>query len=352
MSHYLRPAIPALLASFIFASAACAAPPYPLSDHYDGKRFFNPETVQKHTFWTFLRWQFTRERAPWPASLPPAPKPDLRPVAPGEVQITWIGHSTCLIRFHGWTVIADPVFSERASPVSWAGPRRVWPPALAADELPPVDTVIVSHNHYEHLDLPSLRELHALHGPEFIVPLANKTLLAGEGITRVTELDWWQQVEKPGGSSGATKRITLTPARHWSARGLFDRYEMLWGSFMLEHDGIRVYFAGDTGYGRHFSEIRDRLGAPDVSLIPIGTYEPRWFMRDHHTNPDDAVRAHLDLGSRLSMGIHFGTFQLSDEAIDEPPRALAAALAERSLSPAEFIAPEPGQTIVWKRYGE
>lgn len=347
MSGRLQRGLPgAIVAVFLATTIACAGDTYPVSDHYDGRIFFNPGEKWDKSFWTFLRWQLTRDRAEWPESLPAAPKPRLHPVEPGEVHVTWIGHATCLVRFNGWTVLTDPMFSNRASPVSWAGPVRVRPPALAAGELPPVDVVVISHNHYEHLDIPSLVTLDQLHSPLFVVPLANAVLLREAGIRNVVELDWWDSRTLSGES-----KVTLVPARHWSARGLFDRFEMLWGGYVVEHDGIAVFFAGDTGYGRHFRKVREKLGPMQVSLIPIGAYEPRWFMEENHTNPNDAVLAHLDLESNISMGIHFGTFQLSDEAVDEPPKALSLAREKHGVPVAAFIAPETGQTIRWKRYG-
>ncbi|HET6347283.1 MAG TPA: MBL fold metallo-hydrolase, partial [Myxococcota bacterium] len=256
-----------------------------------------------------------------------------------EAFITGINHASTLVQLPTLTVLTDPVFAERVSPLSWFGPKRVRAPGLDLDALPPVDAVVVSHNHYDHLDIGSLAELRTRHPAVIIVPLGNKPLLDDAGITRVVELDWWQTHTLPGGGA-----ITLVPAQHWSARGLLDRSTALWGGYVLEAGDVRVFFAGDTGYGPHFRQIAARFGPMDVSLLPIGAYEPRWFMRAQHMNPDDAVLAHLDLGSRHSLGMHWGTFQLTDEALDAPPRELATSLASRGVAATRFEALDPGRT--------
>jgi L-ascorbate metabolism protein UlaG (beta-lactamase superfamily) len=245
-----------------------------------------------------------------------APPPDV--VAPNSVAITFINHATFLIRLPGAVVLTDPIFSERCSPVSWAGPRRVRPPGVALADLPAPDVVLVSHNHYDHMDFPTLRTLQARFAPRFITMLGNARILAGLGI-EATELDWWQDV------TVGPLRVTATPAQHFSARTPFDRNRALWGGFMLNVGAGMVLFAGDSGAGAHWEAIRVRLGEPDVALLPIGAYEPRWFMSAVHMNPAEAVQAHLALGARRSVGMHFGTFQLTDEAIDAPLHALDVA---------------------------
>jgi L-ascorbate metabolism protein UlaG (beta-lactamase superfamily) len=300
-------------------SAACrSAPSRPPSDHFDGARYFNAAADAPKGFLDVLRWQWSRSPGPWPDSLPPVEA--ALPSAPGagELDVTWIGHATMLVRLGPASILTDPIFSERASPVSFAGPKRVRPAAIPVDQLPRIDAVVVSHSHYDHLDLPSLRALEARFHPWFLVPLGLASLLEGEGLTHVRELDWWTSFEVPGTPLTAT----LAPSRHWSARGLFDRRETLWGAWMLSAQGRSVYFAGDTGYGPHFSEARTRLGAPDVALLPIGAYAPRWFMHDHHMNPAEAVQAMLDLGAAASVPMHYATFRLTDEGIDEPVKAL------------------------------
>lgn len=320
---------------------------YPISDHYDGRRFFNPWGVNNDkSLWDVFKWKMTSDAGDWPES------PIANTAVPrliearggGSIHATFIGHATVYIQTSGAkgarNVLTDPQFSRRASPVSFAGPSRSRPPALEIEALPAVDTVVVSHNHYDHLDLPSLRALKAKFDPLFIVPLGNARLLEGEGISKVIELDWWQ-------SHGG---VTLVPVQHWSARGVADRNEALWGGYVMElpsgEGNRKVFFAGDTGYGPHFKMIHERCGPIDLSLLPIGAYEPRWFMKDQHMNPDDAVRAHLDLGSRQSMAIHFETIRLTDEAYGEPRREFALALTRHSVVSGAFVAPQVGETLV------
>ncbi|MFI5347902.1 MAG: MBL fold metallo-hydrolase [Elusimicrobiota bacterium] len=316
--------------------------PYPVSDHFDGETFYNldrSKTVKK-TFRDFLKWRFTpRPRGYWPARADNPFSPELpRSLGAAALAVTGINHATDLIQFQGLNILTDPVFSERVSPVSWIGPRRVRPPGLAFDALPRIDVVLVSHNHYDHMDLPTLVRLHRRDRPRFIVPLGNARILSG--IEGVVELDWWQVAVVGDDSS-----VTLVPVQHWSGRSLFDRRRALWGGFFIRRGSASVFFAGDTGYGEHFAMIRDRLGPPDLSLLPIGAYEPRWFMKDQHINPDEAVRAHLDLGSRRSVGMHFGTFRLTDEGIDDPVTALAESRRVRSVPEEDFLALHNGLTV-------
>jgi N-acyl-phosphatidylethanolamine-hydrolysing phospholipase D len=238
--------------------------------------------------------------------------------------VTWIGHATVLAQLGGLNLLTDPIFSERASPLSFAGPKREQPPGVALAELPHVDAVLVSHNHYDHLDLASCRALAAQPGgaPLFVVPLGLQRWFQARGIERVVELDWWQ------GQVLSGLEIVLVPARHWSARGLNDRMKTLWGGFAVFAPDCQLFFAGDTGYSRDFADIRARFadrqrdGGFDLALIPIGAYEPRWFMSDQHVNVDEALKIHADLGAKRSLGVHWGTFELTDEALDEPPRQL------------------------------
>jgi L-ascorbate metabolism protein UlaG (beta-lactamase superfamily) len=242
-------------------------------------------------------------------------------------------------------VLTDPIFSRRCSPVSWAGPARVRPPGVSLAELPRPDVILLSHNHYDHMDLPSLRELNRRHRPLVVTTLGNARKLDRLGIA-ATELDWWQDV------AVGPLRVTATPARHFAARTPFDRNRTLWGGFMVSAPGGpalggQVLFAGDSGAGVHWQQIRARLGAPDVALLPIGAYEPRWFMAPVHMNPAEAVQAHLALGARRSVGMHFGTFQLTDEAIDAPLRALDAARREAGLAAGLFTTQGFGETRVY-----
>ncbi len=315
------------------------------SDHFDGERFFNPGADTDRSFRDFLRWARNSSRAKWPdrvanGTYPPPPQQ----VEPGEIAVTHIGQATMLIQIPGCNILTDPIFSERASPVSWAGPKRARAPGISLDALPRIGLVLLSHNHYDHMDLPTLRSLQKRWPPAIVTGLRNGRYLAAKGITNAVELDWWQSVEP-----GAGIRVTYVPAQHWSSRTGRDRRIMLWGGHFLESAAGRVYFAGDSGYGPHFAEIRRRLGAPDIALLPIGAYEPRWFMGTPHMNPADAVQAHIDLGPSQSVAMHFGTFQLTDEAIDAPRVALEESKRERGIPEHAFRALGFGETLRWHR---
>ncbi len=320
---------------------------FPLSDHCDGRRFFNPgATDESRGLMQVLRWRFRGERTPWvrpPAD--PSFSPPPGEVQPGNAAISFINHASFLIRLPGAVLLTDPIFSRRCSPVGWAGPSRVRPPGIALADLPRPDVVLLSHNHYDHMDLPSLRELQRRFAPRFVTTLGNARALARQGID-ATELDWWQDTAHGG------IRITATPARHFSARTPFDRNRTLWAGFMIRSPEGRILFAGDSGYGAHWRDIAARLGAPDVALLPIGAYEPRWFMKAAHMNPAEAVQAHLDLGARRSVGMHFGTFQLTDEAIDAPLDALDEALREADVSPGTFVTHGFGETRTYDLAGD
>jgi L-ascorbate metabolism protein UlaG (beta-lactamase superfamily) len=279
-----------------------------------------------------------QKRTEWPVRVPVEPRRP--PSLDGAAAIaTFVGHSTFLIQTPFGNILTDPMYSERASPVSFAGPRRTRMPAVVFDDLPPIAVVLLSHNHYDHCDLPTLRAIEDRWHPIVVTPLGNTQLLTSARVRRIVELDWWQE------AAGVPLRIVLTPAQHFSARTPFDRNRALWGSFVIGVGNRQIFFAGDTGYGPHFTHIRERAGAPDLALLPIGAYEPRWFMKDIHMNPAEAVRAHLDLGAARSVGMHFGTFQLTPEAIDEPVIALAKALGTHEIPPDRFRAPDFGESF-------
>jgi L-ascorbate metabolism protein UlaG (beta-lactamase superfamily) len=311
---------------------------------FEGREFHNLDDVPAgRGLGDVLRWKLCGEPlTPWPVPAPPdAVAPQLpENLGPGEMAATFVGHSTFLLQFAGGrNVLTDPIWSERASPVSFAGPRRARPPGLALEALPPIATVLISHAHYDHLDLPTLRDLERRFQPLFVTGLGNAGLLRGQGLSRVEELNWWQSTAATG------LEIIFTPAQHWSARSFFGRNRALWGGFWLRTGGLQVFFAGDSGWGRPFGLIRERLGAPDVALLPIGAYEPRWFMREQHMNPDEAVQAHLALQATTSVAMHFGTFQLTDEAIDAPGSALAASRSAHGLPEQDFRVPRFGETL-------
>jgi L-ascorbate metabolism protein UlaG (beta-lactamase superfamily) len=316
----------------------------PLSDHFDGRRFFNPTLPKgfvnsRRDVLKMLR----QPRAPWPAWVENRGVPRLdAKLAAGDIAITFVNHATFLIQAGSITILTDPMWSERASPFRRIGPKRVRAPGVRFDALPPIDLVLLSHNHYDHLDVATLARLQARFDPTVLAAAGDGRLLAPLGFARVHELDWWEQVRLADGIA-----ITFVPAQHFSARGLFDRQQSLWGGYVIENRGRRIYFGGDSGYSSHFAEIRNRLGSPDIAMLGIGAYEPRWFMKAVHMNPAEAVRAHRDLDCRRSIGMHFGTFQLTTEAIDQPRIDLTVALAESDIPDNEFVTLQEGETRIY-----
>ena len=295
-----------------------AGPP-PFPRHFDGKRFFNPDAPQARGLLGALRWKLTSRpelSARFVADVEPSKPPSC--VEGNELRVTLINHSTLLLQQGGINILTDPIWSERASPFTSIGPRRRREPGVRWEDLPRIDVVLLSHNHYDHLDLVTLRRL-ADRGPcQFVVPARVARLLRSRSIGPVHELDWGESLPL------AHSAIHSVPALHFSARGLFDRNRTLWCGYVIEAADRAVYFAGDTGFGGHFARIRERFGAPRLALLPIGSYQPRWFMSPVHMAPDEAVRAHRILGAGTSIAIHHGTFQLGDEGIDTPKLRLAA----------------------------
>lgn len=254
--------------------------------------------------------------------------------------VTWLGHSTFLIRYQGKTLLTDPILSKRASPLSFAGPKRLAPLPYKPEDLPPIDVVIISHNHYDHLDLETVRALGD--DPRYIVPLGLKKWFVDNGIAaaQVDELDWWESRSLDG------MALTATPSQHWSGRGAFDRYDSLWAAWRIDIGDFSVWFGGDTGYNPiQFRETADRLGPVDLALIPIGAYAPRWFMKSSHVNPEEAIDIHHDIKSTLSIGMHWSTFQLSAEPLDEPRQKLQALVKEGALQRGRFITVAIGETL-------
>ena len=308
------------------------------SDHFDGTRFFNPTGASGQPFSALPRL-FRTPRAAWPDRL--AVRFQRPPAVNGATAVlTFVGHSTWLIQTAAESVLTDPMYSRRAGPFNMMGPPRVRDPAVPFDTLPRVSVVLLSHNHYDHCDVATLRRLAQRFDPLVVTPIGNGRLLRSIGVRRVEELDWWESART------APLPITATPAQHFSARHPLDRNRALWSGFTMDVGGRRLYFAGDTGYGPMFRDIGQRLGPIDLALLPIGAYEPRWFMKDIHMNPAEAVQAHLDLGAKQSLGMHFGTFQLTPEAIDEPVRALDAALASCQVPAEQFRTLDFGDSFV------
>jgi len=307
-------------------------------------RFRNPGQVRDTTFRDFLRWQWTRDKGAWPAWVE-NPASDVPPprVHGGDLRVSFVGHVSLLIQTRGLNILTDPVWSDRAGPFSLLGPKRVRAPGIAFDALPPIDLVLVSHNHYDHLDKATLARLHQAHAPRVLAPLGNAPLVrAAHRKCRVEELDWGQGVRAADGVD-----VFLEPMRHWSARGLFDKNKALWGAFVISTPEGPILFVGDSGYGggATFRAHRARFGRFRLALLPIGAYLPRWFMAEKHMTPDEAVRAFKDLDAAYALATHFETFPLADDGYDEPRREFEAACARHQVPEGRFRALEPGQ--VW-----
>lgn len=294
--------------------------------HFDGKRFYNPDAQQAPGFLDVIRWKLTSRPEPSPAFIPDVDQsiPPAR-VDGDALRVTLVNHSTVLLQHRGSNILTDPIWSERASPFSWMGPRRRRNPGVRMEDLPSIDAVLISHDHYDHMDLPTLRQLAVGRHPAFIVPAQVAQLLRAANIGPAHELDWGQSLSLPNFV------VHCVPALHFSARGIWDRNKTLWCGYVIESRNRLVYFAGDTGFGPHFNHIRERFGAPHLALLPIGAYEPRWFMSPVHMAPEEAVKAHDILRAKTSIAIHHGTFQLGDEGIDTPTKELMACAPNESF---------------------
>jgi L-ascorbate metabolism protein UlaG (beta-lactamase superfamily) len=316
-----------------------SAPTYhgPKSDHFDGKQFINPKGIKAKGLPDVFKWMRERKQGKWieRKDVKPGPKP--LPRYDNGVRITFVNHSTFLIQVDGINILTDPVWSKRVSPFSFAGPKRMRPPGIAFNDLPKIDLILLSHNHYDHLDIATLKHIHDKYNPQFIVPLGVAAYLRKNNIDLVRELDWWQtQV------AGVSFTIESVPAQHFSGRGTLDRDRTLWCGYCIHGRHGNIYFAGDSGYNPDtFKEIGRRT-KPTLSIIPIGAFKPEWFMSPIHCSPDEAVMIHKDLNSPLSIASHFGTFPLADDGCDDPVEGLRAALKREGLSLTEFITLEEG----------
>jgi len=321
-------------------------PPHIKLSHHTAQGFRNnyPTGWNHGSFW---RWQ--RER--WQTGVPKIPdggwrfpiqRPNLEWLRANrtEIALTWIGHATFLLQMVGLNILTDPHLTARASPSRFVGPKRWVPPALRMNDLPRIDCVLLSHNHYDHLDEITVRHLARQPGgaPTFYVPLGLANWFRKRGIEQVQEYDWWQTTQHQD------LRLTFTPAQHWSSRTVWDRNQSLWGGWRIDHPALSFFFAGDTGYSQDFNDIHARLGPIDIAALPIGAYAPRWFMRASHVDPDEAVQIHLDLHARVSVAMHWGTFVLTDEPLDEPPHRLRVALHAKHVAEHDFWVMQHGET--------
>lgn len=354
-----RGVVAVALASFLSTGCSVTNPYYDPQQPHHTRDGFKNNYLTESIGGSFLRWQYERitQGLPKPPENHyafPMVQPDLNWLRSNRTQTsaTWIGHATVLMQVNGVNVITDPVFSKRVSPVSFAGPSRKVPLPMAITDLPHIDVVLISHNHYDHLDKYSVQQLNRQPGgpPLFLVPLGIKSWMVDAGITNVRELDWWQETSVPG------LTLHFVPAQHWSSRTLTDRFQTLWGGWMVRtapptaaaHSAappFSFFFAGDTGYSKDFADIQRRFDSVDLALLPIGAYAPRWFMRNQHIDPIEAVRIHQDLHARKSIAIHWGTFELTDEPLDAPPKALATALQNAGVAPDQFAVLHHGATV-------
>lgn len=322
-----------------------SAPGYdgPVSDHFNGSKFENLSGAAAKSPWEAFKWSLNRDPGPWTEltgdDVTFAEKPAARVM--DSLAITYVNHATFLIQTGGLNILIDPVWSDRVSPLSFAGPKRMRPPGLKFDDLPEIDLVILSHNHYDHLDIETLKKLNSLYAPNFIVPLGVDLYLNQEGISNTTALDWWDDE-----SVSESVNVTSVPAQHFSSRGLFDRNKTLWAGYVLETGSGNVYFAGDTGYGDFFTDIREKFGSIKVGLIPIGAYKPEWFMGPIHVNPAEAIQVHKDLNAEISFGMHFGTFPLADDGMEEPVNDFSEAIQKPENKGANFKLLTEGDTFV------
>jgi L-ascorbate metabolism protein UlaG (beta-lactamase superfamily) len=306
------------------------------SENFDGERFVNlipPD--EKKTFSKFLKWRFQTKREKWPEWVDIVrTKPEFQIVSEG-INVTFINHTTLLVQIDGVNIITDPIYSDRASPFSFIGPKRVRLPGVKFDDLPKIDVILISHNHYDHFDKETLDRLILRDDPKILFGIGNSFYLNEKNPKNIIEMNWGDEFKFKN------LKFTFLSKQHWSKRNLFDTNKSLWGSFAIE-GSKKIYFAGDTGYSNHFKNIQKKFEYFDLSLIPIGAYEPRWFMKYNHMNPEEAVQAHIDLKSKKSIATHFGTFQLTNESIDDPVKDLKIAREKYNIKESDFFTLKEG----------
>lgn len=340
---WLLAIIGTFVAALVVVDKLLAAPKYKenRSDHFDGKKFVNPDDSLTHSYWDVLKWWLSgNDKGTWhklDSDIPKFSTP-LKKVNGGGFHITFINHATFLLQIDGMNILTDPVWSDRASPYQWIGPKRMRPPGITFDDLPAIDTVLISHNHYDHLDIRTVKRLQEKFDPRFVVPLGVQKFLYDEGITKTKHLDWWENSNLENGLD-----VTAVPAQHFSGRGLFDRNKTLWCGYVLHTSLGNIYFAGDSGYGAFLKDIGRKFGPMYTSFIPIGAYLPSWFMQSIHMSPEEAVKAHEDVRSQCSIAMHFGTFPMADDGMHKPVEDLEKARHDYSLSEKDFFVLEQGK---------
>ncbi|MDX1585176.1 MAG: MBL fold metallo-hydrolase [Balneolaceae bacterium] len=337
-------AILLLLFATYIVDVIIKAPAYrgPKSGHFNGRTFRNLDGIKARGFKDIIKWALSGDPGTWTKlTEKDSTIGSIEQSRNGkeDVQITFVNHATFLIQVDGMNILTDPVWSLRASPFQWIGPKRMRPPGIKFQDLPEIDLVLISHNHYDHLDKNTVRALKKAYDPQFITPLGVSRYLHDLGIERTIEMDWWNKREISEELS-----ISSVPAQHFSGRGLTDRDKTLWCGYVLEAPSSTIYFAGDTGYDGFFKKIGAKFKSIDVALLPIGAYRPRWFMRPIHVNPEEAVMIHRDIGAGTSIGMHFGTFPLADDGMSEPREDLEKAKQKHGLDGNEFITLQEGET--------
>ena len=328
--------------AIIFVGQAISTQPYrgPVSDHFDGSKFINPGNVSAKGFPDLIKFLVGRDQGPWTKNYETFV--GKKPKAPekGQVKITFVNHSTFLIQWEKYNILTDPVWSDRCSPFNFVGPQRMRPPGLRFEDLPQIDLVLLSHNHYDHLDISTVIRLEKAFQPTFVVPLGVSDYLKKNDIENTVELDWWEKTnQKPV--------ITAVPAQHFSGRGFYDRDKSLWCGYVIEFQNKKIYFAGDSGYGSFFKDIGKKFGPMDISMIPIGAYLPAWFMSPIHVSPQESIKIHKDVNSKQSIAMHFGTFPLADDGMGRAEKDLMATLKKTRTSQESFLIPDEGKPLVF-----
>ncbi|MBK5277870.1 MAG: MBL fold metallo-hydrolase [Bacteroidia bacterium] len=313
-----------------------------VTDHFDGKKFINPTGIKAKDLGDVLKWMLKRKHGPWKEKkeIPFGDKPIS---TSDKLRITYVNHSTFLIQIKGMNILTDPVWSERTSPFTFAGPKRMRPPGIRFEDLPKIDVVLLSHNHYDHLDLPVMKKIFDIHNPKIVTPLGLKTFLEQNNISGHGDLDWWDEV-----ILNDSLKVQAMPAQHFSGRGMYDRDATLWCGYLIKSSEGNIYFAGDTGYNeKTFKEIGERCTPIAVALVPIGAYKPQWFMSPIHCSPEEAVKIHQEVKAKISIADHYGTFPLADDGDEDPKEELVKALEKFNVSKEQFLLLKEGQPMMF-----